>query len=69
MEGTVGPISLDFETAWEKLGHDRKRALEAVNPFVGFFRSHGLLPDEVTEDALLIHVLMEGARRGLYSFD
>lgn len=58
-----------FEADWALLNQHRDRALEAVDPFVSFFRSHGLLPDEVTEDALMVHVLVEAERQGLLAWE
>lgn len=58
-----------FEVDWALINRHRDRALDAVGPFVSFFRSHGLLPDEVTEDALLVHVLVEAERQGLLAWE
>ncbi len=59
-----------FEATWALLDDHRDRALEAVDPFVGFFRSHGLLPaDEITVDSLLVHVLVEAANQGRLSWE
>lgn len=59
-----------FEATWALINDHRDRALEAVDPFVGFFRSHGLLPaDEITVDSLLVHVLVEAANQGLLSWE
>lgn len=59
-----------FEATWSLLNNHRERALEAVDPFVGFFRSHGLLPaDEITVDSLLVHVLMEAANQGRLAWE
>lgn len=58
-----------FEACWKALAEHHDRTLEAVAPFVDFFYSHGLLPDEVTEDALVIYVMIQGEKQGLLNFD
>lgn len=62
------PDEATFEACWTALTEHPERAREAVAPFVDFFYSHGLLPDEVTEEALLLHVMIQGEKQGLLHF-
>lgn len=50
----------DFETCWNKIQEHNNEAQQAAKPFLSYFYSHGLLPDSVTENALLAYVMTQG---------
>ena len=46
------------------IDNHREEAFQAINPFVSFFYSDGLLPGEVSENALMLYVLNQCLETG-----
>ncbi len=58
----------NFDDYRQVAARHRDEALQAIRPFVGFFRSNGLLPDEVNDDAHLLFILVQAEQLGYVSY-
>ncbi|MFB6344299.1 MAG: hypothetical protein ABEK50_00800 [bacterium] len=63
---TVDLDELTFESAWNWVQDHSDEAYSCIEPFTGFFYSHGLLPGEVSEHALMAYVIKKGIDSGAF---